>query len=158
MIIPYIFFDIDGVLNNESDWRTKRFAINDSCFAVFKSLVDVLTEKYKKRPRLIICSTWRAGFNNREMQDSLATSLLGKKFAEAGLTIDGATPVSTKTRQEEIEYFIRRNGVEKYIVIDDDASLYNDITRINLYVPDYKTGLTKKDLKKMTQQFAKYEE
>ncbi len=147
--IPYVFFDIDGVLNCEKDWHQQHFTINQNCFAVFKEFLEYVHKQAGIPPKLIICSTWRAGFDNKDRENADAGSLLETVFQEADLFISGATPVSNKTRQEEIEYYIRRNNVEQYLIIDDDTSLYNDKTKINLYVPDYKTGLTAKDLKNL---------
>ncbi len=155
MSTPYIFFDIDGVLNNESDWKQEHFHINDSCLSVFKDFISFLSKKFNTSPKLITCSTWRAGYNNKGTNGA-GISLLEHKFHQYGLTINGATPVSSKTRQEEIDYYIRRNNVDKYIVIDDDASLYNDPSKMNLFIPNYKTGLTKQDLNKLEKQFMKY--
>ena len=153
---PYIFFDIDGVLNKESDWHVHHFSINDECFNVFKKIIDSLTDIYKTEPKLITCSTWRAGFNNRN-ENGNTSSLLETKFKENGLTIDGATPISNKTRQAEIEYYMRRNNVTSYIVIDDDESLDDRPSEINLYVPDYKKGLVKQDINKIIWQLSKTE-
>lgn len=63
------------------------------------------------------------------------------------MAIDDSTPVSSKTRQEEIEYYIRRHNIMDYIVLDDDESLFPWPERINLYITDYNTGLTDKDVK-----------
>ncbi|MBR1851734.1 MAG: hypothetical protein IJ794_00960 [Lachnospiraceae bacterium] len=156
--IPYVFFDVDGVLNHESDWRGQRFFINSRCLSVFKDFVAFLEAKYHTDPILITCSTWRAGFDHKNNQNADAVSILEQKFRAVNLSIRGATPVSKKTRQEEIEYFIRRNDVRAYIVIDDDESLYNRPDEINLYVPDYRKGLTDKDLKQLKKQFVKYNE
>ena len=56
---------------------------------------------------------------------------------------------SGKSRQDEIEYYIRRNGINDYIILDDDKSLYTDISKVNIYVTDYLMGLTDKDIKKV---------
>ena len=154
-ITPYIFFDIDGVLNKESDWRQQHFSINDACMSVFVNFVNILKDRYNQTPKLITCSTWRAGYNNSNKSGS-PTSLLEDTFHKWNLNINGATSISSKTRQEEIEYYIRRHNVQKYIIIDDDESLYYDTSKINLYVPDYRTGLIQDDLKKLEKQFIKY--
>jgi hypothetical protein len=59
---------------------------------------------------------------------------------------------SGKSRQDEIEYYIRRNGINDYIILDDDKSLYTDISKVNIYITDYLTGLTDKDTKKVLKQ------
>lgn len=87
---------------------------------------------------MILSSTWRQGGDN--VRDA---------FMEYGIHIDDTTPVSNKSRQEEIEYYIRRNGIQKYIVIDDDAGLFPRAAEINLFLTDYKTGLSESDVKKL---------
>ena len=63
------------------------------------------------------------------------------------LGIYDSTVKSNRTRQEEIEYYIRRNGVNKYVILDDDASLFPDRSRINIYLTDYKTGLSSREVR-----------
>ena len=155
MNTAYIFFDIDGVLNTEDDWRKSKFSINRMCLNNFIDFINYLTDAYGQRPRLIICSTWRRNMNHTGEKNSSAKSLVEEIFSQHGLTIDGSTPVSSKTRQAEIEYFIRRNDVKSYIVIGDDPSLFPNPKDINLYIPDYHTGLTKKDIKKIKKLFKK---
>ena len=128
----YYFLDIDGVLNRESDWR-RPFILNPECVKNFMNLIECDSEPY-----VIISSTWRQGGDT--IRDA---------FMEHGIHIDGTTPISNKSRQEEIEYYIRRNGIRKYIVIDDDASLFPRATEINFYLTDYKMGLSESDVKKL---------
>ena len=138
----YVFLDIDGVLNKESDWK-RSFTINDSCLYQFASLMKTI-----KEPHIILSSTWRAGYTNKgavvEHSDTLSS-----KFAEYNLIIEDSTPVSNKTRQEEIEYYIRRHSISAYIVLDDDESLFPYPERINLYLTNYKTGITESDIRKL---------
>lgn len=44
-------------------------------------------------------------------------------------------------------FYIKRNNVKKYIILDDDKSLFPCPDNVNLYCPNYLTGLTKKNLK-----------
>lgn len=138
----HIFLDVDGVLNKESDWN-KPFTINDSCLYQFASLMKLI-----KEPHIILSSTWRAGYTNTgavsERGDGLSC-----KLEEYNLSIEDSTPVSNKTRQEEIEYFIRKHSISSYIVLDDDASLFPHPERINLYLTNYKTGITESDVKNL---------
>lgn len=138
----YYFLDIDGVLNKESDWR-KSFTLNPECVKNFKSLVEK-----DKNPHIILSSSWRRGVTNTGVQSS-QPDILTEQLRSYGITIDGVTPVSNKTRQEEIEYYIRRNEVKDYIVLDDDESLFPRPDEIRLYLTNYKTGLTAVDVKKI---------
>ncbi len=138
-----IFFDVDGVLNTKNDWQYK-YVINPACIKAFAELVHTLS---KTMPvQLIICSTWRAGISKNN-EDSKQMQNLQKALSEYNLKISGSTPVSNKGRQAEIEYFIRRNNIQEYIVIDDDPSLFEKPESLMLYIPDYHTGLTKADIK-----------
>lgn len=128
----YYFLDIDGVLNRKSDWK-RPFTLNPDCVKNFMSLIECDSE-----PHVILSSTWRQGGDNAH-----------DAFMEYGIPIDGTTPVSNKSRQEEIEYYIRRNGIQKYIVIDDDAGLFPRAAEINLFLTNYKTGLSESDVKKL---------
>ena len=51
--------------------------------------------------------------------------------------------------KKEIEYYIRRHSISSYIILDDDESLFPYPERINLYLTNYKTGLTESDIKKL---------
>lgn len=147
-----IFFDVDGVLNKKSDW-TNKYSIDKDCVKIFGDIVKHY-RKYYTEIRLIICSTWRAGLtNNCTGLDSSQIINLQDALKSIGLLISDKTPVSNKSRQEEIEYYIRRNSISDYLVVDDDKSLYPNADKINLYCPDYLTGLTKKDYKNIRKYF-----
>lgn len=49
----FIFLDIDGVLNKESDW-SKQFSLSSDCIRRF-------CEKYREA-RIILISSWKNGF------------------------------------------------------------------------------------------------
>lgn len=142
----YVFFDVDGVLNKESDWKNK-FYLDPQCVKVFGELCKKL-EKIHGEVRTVLISTWRAGISksgtDAEQIGGLETSL-----AQVGIRIYAATPVTDKGRQAEVEYYIRRNQVSKYIIIDDDLSLFDDPKKLKLFVPDYRNGLVQGDIKKI---------
>lgn len=143
----YYFLDVDGVLNRESDWKNP-FTINQQCLKNFVKLI-----KKDKDPHIVLSSTWRVGFTNRgEVGNG---NKLTKALGEYGLCIDGCTPVSNKTRQEEIEFYIRRNGIVKYLVLDDDASLFPEAERLCVYFTNYKTGITEQDVKQIAKKYLK---
>ena len=74
-----------------------------------------------------------------------------------GAVVHGATPISKKGRQAEIEYYIKRNGIKQYIVLDDDPSLFDDLSRITFYKPDYRNGLTKQDVKRICRELKEHD-
>lgn len=142
----YIFLDIDGCLNNKYDWRTP-YTINKSCLLYFSKLCKAINKKYSPI-KIVLISTWKEGFNKDN--NSPQIQHLIDTLSIYGLTINDKTiSVKGKTRQEEIEYYIRRNNIKDYIILDDDISLYNDISKINIYIVDYHTGFTEKDNKKI---------
>ena len=142
----YYFLDVDGVLNKESDWRIP-FSINEGCLRNFAEILN-----YDKDPHIILSSTWRAGYTNTGVMSARGNSL-ADKLAEYGLSVEDSTPISNKKRQEEIEYYIKRHNIKDYIVLDDDESLFPFGERLNLYLTDYKTGLTEKDVKLIRKKF-----
>lgn len=142
----YVFFDVDGVLNKESDWKNK-FYVDTSCVKVFGELCRNL-EKIYGEVRPVLISTWRAGIS-KSGTDAVQIGKLEETLAGEGIKIYGATPVTDKGRQAEVEYYIRRNSVGKYIVIDDDLSLFCEPGKLNIFVPDYRTGLVQGDIKKI---------
>ncbi len=143
----HVFLDVDGVLNKESDWRNK-YSIDMSCVHALGTLCEEIGPV-----RIILISTWRAGIGKNG--DTVQIDSLRNALARVGLSIDGQTPISGKGRQAEIEYYIRRNSVSKYIILDDDRSLFYDPDKMNLYTPDYKTGLTQKDVKAVAKMLAR---
>ena len=136
----YYFLDIDGVLNKESDWRVP-FAINPECAACFAMLL-----KKDKDPHVVLSSTWRRGITNSGIKAPKDNNFL-EKLEKYGIIIEGSTPISNKTRQEEIEYYIRRNGIKDYLVLDDDESLFPRPEDICIYLTNYKAGLTVADVR-----------
>lgn len=146
----YIFLDIDGVLNRKLDWQ-RMFTFNNACLNNFDSLLGYLCNKQKYTVKIILTSTWRTGFceNNTDIFAPLIQIL--NKY---NLQIDGTTPVTTdKSRQQEIDYYIRRNDIHNYIILDDDKMLFDDYSDGRLYFTDCNVGLTEKDvtnIKKIT--------
>ncbi len=128
-----IFLDVDGVLNKESDWNSK-FCIDRKCVEVLSDIVTELS-RHGTTAELILCSTWRAGKGEEKKKESSAPQYehLRSVLYEYGLIIHGATPISAKGRQAEIEYYIRRNDVSDYIVLDDDISLFAEPDKLRIY-------------------------
>lgn len=144
----YYFLDVDGVLNNEQDWR-KPFTVNASCLNCFKEVIS-----RDKDAHIILSSTWRTGMAVTGATMDKETPL-NEYMKRLGLTIEGITPITNKTRQEEIEYYIRRNGVTKYLILDDDRSLFPREAEINIYFTNYKKGLTSYDVKQILKMIKK---
>ena len=138
----YYFLDIDGVLNHRSMWK-KGFSIDPKAV---ENLALLLSKDAD--PKIVLSSTWRAGFD--VSGNSVSTDILSEELKKYGLKIEDVTPNGkNKTRQDEIEYYIRRHGVGEYLVLDDDPSLFPEPESINLYVVDEEIGLTEKDVEKI---------
>lgn len=150
MIQVYIFLDIDGVLNCKADWN-KPYTINNKCLDNFVKLCKDLSKKYGV-VKIVLTSSWKEGFDIKGNNSPQITGLLHKLNIYGLVILDKTMSVSGKSRQDEIEYYIRRNGINDYIILDDDKSLYTDISKVNIYITDYLTGLTDKDTKKVLKQ------
>ena len=147
----HLFLDIDGVLNCERDWRVP-YSINSNCLNVFAKLIKELEKR--ERVEVVLISTWRAGLGDGKGNLNPVDKLM-KELKILGIMVEGCTPMSDKGRQAEVEFYIRRNKIRNYIILDDDSSLYSDIDAVRLYVVDHKTGLQEADIKKITKCFRK---
>ena len=52
----YIFLDVDGVLNTETDWGRKVYSLNQNCINAFCRLIKSIPD-----PKIVLSSTWRNG-------------------------------------------------------------------------------------------------
>ena len=118
-----------------------------SCVKVFGELCRELDKIYGE-VRAVLISTWRAGIS-RSGTDAEQIGSLKAILAKEGVKIYGTTPVTNKGRQAEVEYYIRRNQVSEYIIIDDDPGLFSAPRKLKLFVPDYRTGLVKENIRKI---------
>ena len=137
----YIFLDIDGVLNKESEWNLK-YHINKNCVQILKDIVDSIIDNVS----IVLTSTWKNGYS-KDGHHSPQISKLISVLNEYELNISDITPITNKGRQAEVEYYIRRHNITKYLVLDDDISLFENPKMLNLYVVNYKTGLISNDIK-----------
>ena len=141
-----IFLDVDGVLNRKSDW-VRPFSLNSSCVQMFVKLVRKLEKR--EAVEIVLSSSWRAGLakgSDGTLQAGTGDVLAGT-LQSHGLKISDVTPLSGKTRQEEIEYYIRRHDITKFLTLDDDESLFQDPQAVHLHLVDYHLGLRKEDVR-----------
>lgn len=134
-----IFLDIDGVLNQLQSWH-----IDDKCVAVLQKLCRHYDAK------IVLTSSWKSGFCRNKIYCTPQIIKLIDKFETYGLSIYNRTE-NLGDRSLEIERFIERYNVTKYIILDDDISLFSNMK--NLYIINSKTGLTEKDYKKIIRLF-----
>ena len=83
----YIFLDVDGVLNKESDWN-RPFTLNSSCVNNF-----ILLLKDIKDAKIILSSSWRNGIA-RDGSVAKHVSELMEVLKEAGITTLDKTAIS----------------------------------------------------------------
>lgn len=135
----FIFFDVDGILN-----QLQRWYIDENCIKV---LAD-LCKKYDAR--LILISSWRFGFCYNRKNCSLQVKDLISKLEKYNLRILGRTD-DFNDRRVEVDNFVKSHNIENYIILDDDKSLYSSYE--NLYLVNSKTGLTYNDYKRITKEY-----
>lgn len=137
----YVFLDIDGVLNTSTEWK-RIYSLNENCIKNFAEFI----KKTKTEVCIVLTSSWRTGFsyNQKSLPHILA---LEQALGKYGLKIYGKTPVSKEnSREKEIAEYIDTYDVKKYIIIDDDKTLFPNTTK-QLYFTDARTGFTQKDVK-----------
>ena len=103
--------------------------------------------------QIILTSTWRQGVSG--LDDSILLPL-NSMLNKYNLRINDCTVKSNKTRQEEIEYYIRRHNVDKYIILDDDEKLFPDKNNVNLYLINYKTEFCSRNVNNIIKVIKKY--
>ena len=130
----FIFLDIDGVLNQLQSWH-----IDKNCVEILASIVK------KYNANIVLTSSWRLGYcRNIKYCSPQVRKLLGV-FEGFGLAVYGRTE-NLGDRQKEIERYVETHGVGRYVILDDDASLFDQNVK-DLYLVSPKTGLIKKDIK-----------
>lgn len=130
-----IFLDIDGVLRthkSDLEWSNKLttpiFKGVDRLFD--KTLVDNLNEViYLTGAKIVITSNWRIYLSLEELQRIFKErGVIGEVFGKTGLGhLKGGSPIPIGNRGLEIQDWLDRNPVKKFIIIDDQVS---DITNI----------------------------
>ena len=127
----YIFLDIDGVLNRQRDW-VKLFTVHAACVHRFSDFCQSVGG------RVILISTWKNGYvgkNNPANSDSIKA--LEQHFPIYGKIADG-------DRLEQIEQYVKRYDIRKYVIIDDDRTEYSRMNPHICFV-DARSGFSAKD-------------
>lgn len=137
----YIFLDVDGVLNTETDWARKVYSLNPICVSAFIKLLNALPG-----PEVVLSSTWRNGIA-RDGTTAVHIDDLIRALSPAGITrLDRTAVAPDGSRSKEIDHYLRRHPAEKYIILDDDPSLFEQgIKTPQLFLTSSKTGLTEAD-------------
>ena len=131
-----IFLDIDGVLNTKETYdniyRTHGFLstmevpIDKFRLEYLKTIIDETDAK------IVLSSSFRHFFIKQEGK-IIPTSIKGKNlynwFLKYGIDIYDITPNNGYTREEEIkEWLINNEEVEDFIIIDDDPTIFEDLS------------------------------
>ena len=131
-----IFLDIDGVLNTKETYdnmyRTNGFLsamevpIDKFRLEYLKTIIDETDAK------IVLSSSFRHFFIKEEGK-IIPTSIKGKNlhnwFLKYGIDIYDITPTNGYTREEEIkEWLINNEEVEDFIIIDDDPTIFEDLS------------------------------
>ena len=114
----YIFLDIDGVLNVQSDWK-KPFSLNLQNVQVFLQFLRNL-KGLSISPKIILSSSWCTGFVPYGKHSSYVQEL-ADFLAKEDVRILSKT-VQKNDRGEEILDFIQAHNLpmQRCIIIDDD--------------------------------------
>ena len=134
-----IFLDIDGVLN-----QLQKDYVDGECVKNLAILVE------KLNARVVLISTWRLGYTHERRFCSPQIKILLDKFYTYDLEIYSRTGKLLDNRTDEIMTYLQRDN-DDYIILDDDASLYTN--HDNLYLVNHKTGLTMRDVKKISKEY-----
>ena len=136
-----IFLDIDGVLNTVKDFQRHNFI----------GMSPVLVRRFNKLvkdtgAKVILSSTWRHDKNWREV---MVRNGLDMKFL--GRTKD----LRDKIRGMEIDEWLGRHNVDRYVILDDDTDRLPDQIH---FKTDFRVGgLTKEICDKVKRYLNSYE-
>lgn len=143
-----IFLDIDGVLNTNKSMNlayTDRIApdpnrpwltMDPNPVTLLEALVNTTGAK------IVISSSWRN--TSLEASPAIIEALVWAGFQKADAVID-VTPRSRKLtrRGDEIQDWLSRHEVSKFVIIDDDAFDITPVFPKHLVKCDTDVGLTK---------------
>ena len=135
-----IFLDIDGVLNQLQG----RYSLDKNCIKNLALICNSLNGK------IVLTSSWRLGYTNLG-KCSPQIEKLKEYFDTYDINIVGRT-VDLNDRTKEIEAYINKYEIKKYIILDDDKSEFKSGLLKNTYIINHKTGLTEKDAKKIVKE------
>lgn len=138
----YIFLDVDGVLNKDSDWK-RPFSLNKECVDNFLRLLEHVSDV-----KIVLSSSWRNGIARDGSRAAHVEDLM-KALNKTGIcTIDKTAIAPDGSRSKEIEHYLKWHESDKFLILDDDPQLFDKGSKTEgLYVTDCKRGLTERDVK-----------
>lgn len=131
-----IFLDIDGVLNTKETYD--KMYRNNSFGAYLEVPIDKFRLEYLKTiidetdAKIVLSSSFRHFFVKQE-DKLVSTSAKGTNlynwFLKYGMDIYDITPINGYTREDEIkEWLINHDEVDDFIIIDDDPTIFTDLS------------------------------
>lgn len=135
-----IFSDVDGVLN-----QLQLYKLDSKCI----DCLSILCKHYNAD--VVLTSSWRFGYLRDYNKCSPQVKQLIDALKVHDIKIIGRTK-DLKNRYLEVHTYIKENDIDKYIILDDDKSEFSTLDK-NLYVVNFKTGLTSKDVGKIKKLF-----
>lgn len=119
-----IFLDFDGVLHPDAVYNPKNKPLElrapGELFMHAHILIDALA--YYPEARIILSTSWVRilGYERtvNKMPAGLAARVVGATWHKR-MVIDGQDPFSWMTRYEQIESHVKRNGIKRWLAIDD---------------------------------------
>jgi len=113
--IRVIFLDIDGVLNNENMYKTKKCASKSFDPKNMEVLNDLI---YETQAKVVISSCWRIG-------ETIESLLAKMKAGGYKYDIYDFTPRCHGIRGNEIHNWLKEKGknVKSYVIFDDDSDM-----------------------------------
>jgi len=146
--MPFVFLDIDGVLNSKESFH-KKFIETGTCLNTSEHVSNVLVEHLntlidKTNASIVISSAWRLCFDITKIKKVLEAS--GFRHNDK---IVGCTPLLRFScfRGLEIQTWMESHGVHKHeiVILDDNSDMVHLMDR--LVQTDFNIGLTKKNVK-----------
>ena len=146
--VVFIFLDVDGVLNNENyivkcyNKHHKSMSMNHvpfdpKCLNNLMKLVHKIEKHFEVS--IILSSTWRLHEVDYE--------IVNARLEEYCLSLNGKTSYIDGIRGIEIKDFLQDKNYTNFIILDDDIFDIQDYFPNNLVKTDFKTGLTKHNVK-----------
>ena len=164
LIMNYIFLDIDGVMNNQTDWlnKVKEGRREDSMFC--DEAWQLLSDTCKKvNAVVVLSSSWRLGFTYGENGKVVVTNsecYLSNKLLEYfnnyNINLVGITDKTCAPRGKQIIDYVRSNldSHDKFIVIDDGYFDIKDyISESQFIKTEFETGLLPEHCRRIIKYF-----
>lgn len=149
----YIFLDIDGVMNNRIDWMQKVDNKSEKflghrmfCDKAWEMLSEVVR---KTRAKVVLSSSWRIGFYEREdgiilNKNNPHAEMLMNYFYQYDIPLVGLTTKVYDLRGIQIQEYVEENFTkdDKWVVLDDEEfDIRNLVPKEQFIKTEFETGL-----------------